>query len=227
MKNETKDKWIETTLNKVDAISIAKAEIARMVIESENVADFGCGSGQISKILSKNKKIVYAIDKEDDFTMNVNKYPNIKIIKNDIETALAFKIKADAAILFDVLEHIDKNKRLKILKHIRNSGFKEILISVPAHMILWTEHDKKENHKLRYEKKEIINELKTANWNIQWVKNWNLLLLPIKVILKNKTHEAVKSVPDFLNKLISKMLIIDFKINKLYGLSYIVYAKRD
>lgn len=99
----------------------------------------------------------------------------------------------DLICLFDVLEHVEQSvASLRVLATlVAPRG--HILISVPAYMWLWTEHDVVLHHKRRYTAARLADEMMAAGLVVRRVTYFNTLLFPLAVAarLAGKWRRAV------------------------------------
>jgi SAM-dependent methyltransferase len=106
--------------------------------KNKRILDIGCSYGWFEKFKGKEAKEIYALDPCKEDLERAKKEVNNKKIKFVGGSALNFEnIKKnyfDVAVMFDVIEHIPKNKELIALKNI-NSVMKKggkLVISTPA-----------------------------------------------------------------------------------------------
>lgn len=91
--------------------------------------------------------------------------------------------KYDAVTLFDVLEHIESDRgALKVIRGnlLADEGF--VLLTVPAHMWLWSEHDVMNHHFRRYSIGRLSQILDDAGFEVVKTGYFMSLLFPAAVI---------------------------------------------
>lgn len=127
----------------------------------------------------------------------------------------------DLVCAFDVVEHvIEDDVAVSELKRVcKDDAF--VVITVPAFMSLWSNHDEINHHIKRYRKNEIL-ELFNDPANIQYTGYFNFWLFPLVWIFRklnnlfsvtDKTHDedevssdlTVMSKPGLISKLIYKL----------------------
>jgi len=207
--------------------------------EDTLIADAGSGYGANLNLLKKFGK-VSALEKNQDAAEYIKKmYENVEII----QWASPEKIdkKFDLIVFADVLEHIkdDKEAINWCYNHLKSDGF--VLITVPAHLYLWTQMDRVLHHFRRYKKKE-IQYLLYNNFEIKFISYYNFFLFPLKILFvlydkiifiinKNKKESAHNNKPNlFINFILEYVVRLEsiFLLKKLipYGVSIVCLAKK-
>ncbi len=210
-----------------DFWSKVKAKLILRLVEGKHVFDVGCGSGRLSKILLDQGFTVVAID-TDPKAVEIAQKKKITAYVSDISD-WGGEDKFDCIILGDVLEHIqdDKAAMHKIHGMLMPNGC--IVVNVPAYQALFSKHDSALGHKRRYSNKELKGKLRDSGFKIEYFRHWNLLALPItvgiKLSRKDYPHEEVAN-NKFLSGLLEKWLIVESKINYLFGISILCKARK-
>ena len=104
----------------------------------------------------------------------------------------------DYVMAFEVLEHIENDQETLIeWNHYLKKGGK-ILISVPAHMKMWTKADEWAGHYRRYERDEIVSKIKLAGFEVKII--WSLgyplsnIIMPIRSYIHGKALKKRKNL---------------------------------
>ena len=85
----------------------------------------------------------------------------------------------DVVGMFDVLEHLDDSTRaLSQIKSILHDDGK-LILTVPAHMWLWSREDKIAEHKLRYTRSTIRDVLNASGFQVIEIKYFFIFILPL------------------------------------------------
>ena len=148
--------------------------------KKKNILEIGCGSGGLLKLLS-NYGNLSAIEL-DNLSRKKAVGKNICSVEygklpDDISNDTMY----ETIFLFDVLEHIEKDKKsIKKINRLLNKGGLFIL-TVPAFMFLWSSHDETSHHKRRYSKEELILLLKCNGFRIKYSSYFNIFLFPLIV----------------------------------------------
>ena len=175
-----------------------------------NILDFGSGSGVNIDMLSKFGHVnIY------EPHLITRKYLKKKFNSKKYSVISKYNWKKfDLILLADVLEHIKNDKKIvnKLSKRLKKNGF--ILITVPAHKILFSKKDIILGHYRRYSKKEIMSLFK--NFETVKLTFFNFLLfLPIAFIillLKILRIDFIDEVEKSPKKVINLILFLIFNI---------------
>jgi len=195
--------------------------------------DIGCGTGANIRefIKHSNSSISVGVEFSEDAIRICKERVKIPLVRCSAEH-LPFKNSSfDTITILDVLEHLDNDMESmkNIMRILKPKG--KLIISVPAHMFLWDDHDILLHHKRRYAMKELESKLKGVGFKITKISYWNFLLFPMAFIYKilNKGTDT-----DKMNKLMNKILYIaisldNFLIKKFYlpfGVSIFCIAEK-
>ena len=111
----------------------------------------------------------------------------------DVAPALASAY--DAAILYDVIEHLEDPQPLirAVGRHLRPGGV--LLVNVPALQSLFSAYDVAAGHFRRYDARTLPAELPAAEWEVLDVRYWGLSLVPLLVVrralLRNPSPDTI------------------------------------
>ena len=144
----------------------------------------------------------------------------------------------DAVVASDVLEHIedDTAAAAEIARVLRRGG--RVIVSVPAHPWLFSEHDAALRHFRRYSKAAIRQVLERNGLTILRLTYWNAALFPLiclrRVIGKRWSAGGAKSdmrsSPWLVNEALAALLAIEAAVMRHtslpWGVSLIVLAER-
>ena len=134
-------------------------------VQSPKILDVGCGTGANLEMLAKFGQ-VEGVDISDD-ALEFCRAKGLKAHKGLVEKLPFADESFDVATALDVVEHLDDDiAGLKEMHRILKKGGKT-LIFVPAFMWLWGVQDDISNHRIRYTKKQIVERLKKAGFEIE------------------------------------------------------------
>lgn len=92
----------------------------------------------------------------------------------------------DLICLLDVLEHIDEDIATLIAAHRLLAEGGRVLITVPAHRWLWSDHDIHLHHKRRYSAAELRQKVTAAGLEPVRLTYFNTILFPLAAVLRLK-----------------------------------------
>ena len=211
-----------------DFWSNVKTKLILGMIEGKNILDVGCGACTLSKILLEKSYNVTVID-SDEKAVEIAKKKGLMGFKADIadwKTSTKF----DCVIASDVLEHIDDDKFVirKIYAILKPGGC--LILNVPSYKFLFGKHDIYLGHKRRYSDGELKAKLEESGFEIESQRHWNLLALPMtilvtKIFKKDYPHERISKL-GLLSKTLEKLLLLESKVNYLFGISILCKARK-
>lgn len=93
--------------------------------------------------------------------------------------AAGFKEAFDVAGFFDVLEHLDDDVRVlrALREQLRPGGC--LLLTVPAHMALWSDYDAAACHRRRYSRSQLTARLAEAGFRVDYCTEFMSVLFPL------------------------------------------------
>ena len=211
-----------------DFWSNVKTKLILGMIEGKNILDVGCGACTLSKILLEKSYNVTVID-SDEKAVEIAKKKGLRGFKADIADWKT-NTKFDCVIASDVLEHIDDDKRVirKIYAILKPGGC--LILNVPSYKFLFGKHDIYLGHKRRYSDGELKAKLEESGFEIESQRHWNLLALPLTILItkifkKDYPHERISKV-GLLSKTLEKLLLLESKVNYLFGISILCKARK-
>ncbi|NMO56900.1 methyltransferase domain-containing protein [Actinoplanes sp. TBRC 11911] len=144
----------------------------------DQALDIGSAAGGNSAVLARHGWSVTAADLSTT-AVTLAASRGIRVVNSDI-TRLPVKTESLGLVTaFDVLEHVpdDKSAIGEIYRVLRRGA--TTLITVPASMSLWSQHDVAVGHVRRYSRAELISLVAGSGLRIADVFSWNVLLRPI------------------------------------------------
>jgi SAM-dependent methyltransferase len=204
-----------------------------------NILEAGCGSGGNLPMLSGLGGKLFAFEMYDKAREHAAARKIANVESGKLPDSIPFiGTNFDLICLFDVLEHVeDDNAALKALAARMNTGG-SICISVPAYQWLFVRHDRLHHHFRRYSKSELIQKIKVAGLQVEFVNYWNFFLFPVALLIRildlfnyPKNHTIGSKKPsETINRLMFKLVSSErfvLPFMKLpFGLSLLLIAKK-
>jgi SAM-dependent methyltransferase len=140
---------------------VARAQVIRKLAEylvpaSPTVVEIGCGTGGLLAELPDNWTRIGVDPSERAIELGRDSYPQLELRLGNAPADVREELpRADLVLICDVLEHVENDLALfeKVAAHLKPGG--HILLTVPAHPKLWTNHDVLHGHVRRYTRRRV------------------------------------------------------------------------
>lgn len=218
--------------------SFLKGIIENLKSQTSNpkILDVGCGTGANLEMLSQFGE-AHGVDVSDD-ALEFCRLRGLDKVKKGLAEELPFENEEfDLVTALDVVEHLDDDLAgLREMRRILKSEGRA-LIFVPAFMFLWGVQDDISHHRIRYTKKQIVERLKLAGFEIERATYANLTFFPPilvgRALMKitgfrpeSENNLTVSSLNGFLGKLFGAERFWLKNLNFPFGVSIVVVAKK-
>lgn len=199
---------------------LIKALAKRFKLQSPCL-DIGCGDGiEALKVFSE----VFVIDIDPEKVNNALE-KGLNAFQGDAESLPFEDAKFNAVLMLDVLEHIENDtKALDEVCRVLKPGGK-LLVSVPLHPLLWSEHDIRLGHKRRYTVREIQNKLNNK-FEIMFSTKWNCVSLPGAFLRKKVSYLVERDIPWIFKPVLYSESLLACRSFLPFGLSFFVVAQK-
>ena len=146
--------------------------------KGRKILDVGCGTGIMLSHLARFGEVV-GVDIAKEAIGFCQKKGLEKVYLGDAQKLPFGSKKFDLVTAFDTLEHVkDDKKALKEFYRVLQGGGM-ILLTVPAHPVIWSSHDDRNQHYRRYTKDDFRSKVLEAGFKIKRITYMNsLLFLP-------------------------------------------------
>lgn len=190
---------------------------------TKKVLDAGCGTGLMLNELKAIGEVSGMDFSDDAIQFSQKKFAGV-IKKGELPSNIPYANNSfDLLIALDVVEHIEDD--VGALTALRNLLTPQGLavLTVPAYMFLWSDHDVVNQHKRRYTLSEFETKIKKAGFKIEKISYYNtFLFLPAFLVrtvnkLLNR-HSGTDT--DLPGKLTNFILFKIFNLEKFF-LKYI------
>ena len=169
-------------------------------IPQRTLLEVGCGAGTILHELGKKGYVCDAVESSRK-ALEIATYVNRNLANVTIHKKIPAKKKYDIFMSYEVLEHIEQD--VKALKdwssYVKKNGI--LLLSVPAHMSKWGHSDVWAGHFRRYEKKELVEKIRNAGFEVEKIESYGYPLSnfvePIRNYYYGRKLKAIKQEGDF------------------------------
>jgi len=193
---------------------LSRANCARDDSDTSRVLDLGCGVGSLLPHLANYGSVVGTDASLVCLKMCRDK--NDALLVQCEADKLPFSDRAFSLVMIlDVLEHLEHDT--EVLRHVREICRDDatLLVSVPAHHFLWTEHDKELGHYRRYSLRDVKDRFNAAGFELTRSSFGFSWLLPSMIALilwsrlsgnKRPIRTDFLDTPRWLNRWLTAML---------------------
>lgn len=144
----------------------------------EHALDIGSAAGGNSAVLAEHGWSVTAADLSTT-AVTLAAERGIRVINSDVTRLPVKSGSVGLVTALDVLEHVpDDRSAISEIHRVLRPGA-SALITVPASMSLWSQHDVAVGHVRRYSRPQLITLVQGSGLRIDDVWSWNVLLRPI------------------------------------------------
>jgi hypothetical protein len=191
--------------------------------------DVGAGSALFSKELIKQNPKLKCLAVDTGYKDEINNSSNEQL---SFHKHLIDK-KADIYLFTDVLEHV-LDDRSMLLEYTNSApAGSAILLTVPAHMCLWSGHDVFLKHYRRYSKVEFEKLILSAGLRIEKSQYIFTFLFPFAYLIRKlprnrRVESQMKTTNILVNFLLKNLLKIELLslFPKPFGVSVVILARK-
>ncbi len=206
--------------------------LKRYDLKGKKILEIGAGTLHLSECLASKGASVTALDMSEELKqshkeLSITLRDSITCIEADFLKHDFKNEKFDVIIAMEVLEHVEEEKLFleKVKKLLKDKGV--IIISVPAHMSMWSKDDEAVGHIRRYERedfKRVADNLNVKSYQLlsygwPWINITRYLrMITTPLVYKKVKDKSQVERSVFSGKSIKKMNPLKFLSNK-----YVIY----
>jgi SAM-dependent methyltransferase len=161
-------------------ITAAVARVTARLAPGYRFLEVGCGTGNVLRALEQTCKggLVVGMDLFGEGLSYARRRVSCPLVQGDIH-ANPFGTRFEAIGLFDVLEHLPND--VEVLSELRSmlTPGGALILTVPAHMSLWSYFDEASHHCRRYEQAELARKLKAAGYRVEFMSQYMATIFPL------------------------------------------------
>jgi SAM-dependent methyltransferase len=159
--------------------TVVKGIVAQLA-PGYRVLEPGCGTGNVLRVLARAcpKGAVIGLDLFAEGLRHARQRVGCPLVQADLCNP-CFTEAFQVIGLFDVLEHLPDDRG--ILASLRDmlAPKGSLIVTVPAHQTLWSYFDEASHHARRYEQIELVEKLRGAGLQVEFVSQYMAALLPL------------------------------------------------
>jgi len=155
-------------------------QITAGLVSDYQVLEAGCGTGNVLRVLDRtcHHGTVVGMDMFVEGLHYAHRRTSCALVQGDVRVP-PFGARFDLIGLFDVLEHLpDDTQVLRDLNSMLAPNG-ALLLTVPAHMSLWSYFDEECHHYRRYESNEIHRKLVVAGYRVEYLTQFMASIFPL------------------------------------------------
>lgn len=171
------------------------------------ILEIGCGTGNVLRILEKraSSNRTIGMDLFSGGLRYARRRTHCSLIRADMFRP-PFSVSFEIIGMFDVLEHLADDMAALRQVHSLLSSNGKLLLTVPAHMNLWSYADRFAGHYRRYECSELSERLYSAGFHVDYLTPYMAAILPLmflrrRLISRRKAQDAKEQVQLFFREL--------------------------
>ena len=182
---------------------IASALVQRLTpVPGALVVDVGCGTGANLAAFAGRYRTVGTDTSPEGIALARARHPHIRFVVGAAPDAIADDVAAaDVVLLMDVIEHVPDDFLLvsRLLAAMKPGA--HLLVTVPAHESLWSEHDVSFGHYRRYEAPRLAMVWEGLPVSTRLLSYFNSRLYPVirlvRTLSRSRGHAAGAHGTDF------------------------------
>lgn len=149
----------------------------------QDIIEHGCGTGYVLAHLQglfPNARVVGADLFAEGLALARRRFAG-QLVQTDLFQC-GFRSAFDLVGLFDVLEHLDDDvgALCELRQQLRPQG--RLLLTVPAHMVLWSDYDSTSDHRRRYSRTQLSTRLVKAGFRVEYCTEFMCALFPVMML---------------------------------------------
>ncbi len=154
--------------------------ITRPLPDGFRVLEVGCGTGNVLRFLAEAcpRGRVVGMDLFFDGLRYARRRTPTPLVQGDMHRP-PFRAEFNLIGLFDVLEHLPDDVRVLQDLYAMLAPGGALLITVPAHMALWSYFDEAAHHQRRYSLLDLRQKLRQAGYEIAYLSQYMASLYPM------------------------------------------------
>jgi SAM-dependent methyltransferase len=165
---------------RIDLLARMVRELTSGLRPGYRIVEVGCGTGAVLQMLEKvcTTGQVSGMDLFEEGLEFARKRVSCPLICGDLRSP-PFDTTFDLVGMFDVLEHIEDDRATldHLFRLVRPGG--RLLLTVPAHMSLWSYFDVSSGHYRRYHRADMRSKLTAAGFEVEFITEFMMTLFPL------------------------------------------------
>ncbi len=149
----------------------------------KDIIEHGCGTGFVLRELQRvfpHARVTGADLFAEGLSLARKRFDGT-LVQTDL-LQCEYRQAFDLVGLFDVLEHLDDDQLAlgALRQQLRPGGW--LLLTVPAHMVLWSDYDLASGHRRRYSRGELMTRLCETGFEVKFCTEFMSILFPVMLL---------------------------------------------
>lgn len=171
------------------------AQLKKHFSHDASLLEIGCGTGQVLNAIGSAFPLMQLCGTEihtKGLDLARHDLPHASFLQIDAH-AIPFSCEFDVVCAFDVIEHIDDDNAVlaQLYQACRPGG--GIVLTVPQHDWLWSQRDAIARHKRRYSRRDLLEKLRLAGFEVQEVTSFIMFLLPLMFLSRARQKSSASA----------------------------------
>lgn len=147
-------------------------------VANRELLDVGCGTGGMFPMLQRFGKVSGAEYSADARARAHRNFPDVEVSPCELPNTLP-PGPFDVVTAFDVIEHVDDPvaSLQAMVARLRPDG--RLVVTVPALQLLWSQHDVTLQHRRRYSRELLVEQLQAVGLRVTFDSFFNTGLFPV------------------------------------------------
>ena len=172
----------------------AATRLIRDVGSVKDIIEHGCGTGFVLAELQRlfpQARVSGADLFAEGLALARRRFAG-QLLQTDV-LQCSFRGAFDLVGFFDVLEHLDDELGVlrALREQLRPGG--RLLLTVPAHMALWSDYDVASGHRRRYTRPQLVARLSEAGFAVEYCTEFMCALLPLLFVRRRMGWRGAKA----------------------------------
>lgn len=160
--------------------TIITRSLQRYFPQMRTFLEIGCGSGGVLAAVSESFPRAAVVGTEmasAGLRYAAQRAPGCRLVQMDAR-AVPYEGAFDVAAAFDVIEHIAEDEKVLSQMHQAVVAGGGVIITVPQHRWLWSAMDDYSRHFRRYSRRELVQKVEAAGFDVLHVTSFMSFILP-------------------------------------------------
>jgi len=170
--------------------------LGRYFPEARSLLEVGCGTGAVLQAIHTARPEIRLVGGElhrEGLEIASRRVPDATLRQLDA-VDLPFDGEFDVVCAFDVIEHVDDDRRVLAQLHRATRPGGGLVVTVPQHMWLWSAADELGRHKRRYSRRELEAKIANAGFTRLQTTSFVSLLLPAMALSRLRMRRPAEDV---------------------------------